>query len=243
MERICRNCGDSVTKNYCGNCGNNNEITRIDRKYALQECLNLINFDKGFLYTTKGLLLNPGTLIREYISENREKITKPITYLGLTSIIYTLIANYLKVENPYSEMSKKMYGKSSVNDIMIWIQDNYGYANLLMILPITLCTLVFFRKYKYNFYEIFIVISFVMGMGMLIFSIEPILNKLSADTFIFNEVIVVFFAFLYTGWAIGNFYGNKLKNYLKGFLAYVLGLIIFEVVVITSALIYDVIII
>lgn len=217
------------------------ELKRIDKNYAFQEFLGLIGFEKGFLFTCKSLLIKPGKTIREYININRQKLTKPVTFIGLTSVIYTLFAHYLKTENPYSEMSKKMYSNSSINNIMNWVQENYGYANLLMILPITFCTLLFFKKYKYNFYEVFVVICFVMGMGMLIFSIEPILNKLSTNTFLINESLIVIIAFLYTGWAIGQFYGNKVKNYIKGFLAYFLGFLIFEVIMIALTIVYDLI--
>jgi len=64
---------------------------------------------------------------------------------------------------------------------------------------------------------------------------------LSKNTFLLNESLIVIIAFLYTGWAIGQFYGNKVKNYIKGFLAYFLGFLIFEVVMIGLAIIYDLI--
>ena len=124
---------------------------------------------------------------------------------------------------------------------MNWIQENYGYANLIMILPITLWSMLLFRKYKYNFYETFVLICFVMGMGMLIFSLEPILNWFSIKTFIINESIVLIIAFLYMGWAIGQSYEKKIKNYIKGIFTYSFGFITFQIVTFGIGLAYDII--
>lgn len=241
MEVNCQNCGYVVSGNYCSDCGQSHEVKRIDKNYAFQELLNLIGFEKGFIFTCKELLIKPGVTIQEYINKNRQKVTKPVTFLILTSVIYSLVSHYFKTENPYSELTQKTYGDSSLNNIMNWIQDNYGYANLLMILPITLWTKLFFRRYKYNFYETFVVISFVMAIGMLIFSLEPVLNRFSANTFIINESITIIIAFLYMSWAIGQFYQNSIKNYIKGFFAYSFGFITFQIVTVLIGITYDII--
>lgn len=241
MAEICLNCTNPVTEKFCGKCGHHQELKRINKSYALEELLNLIGIEKGFFFTCKELLIRPGIAIQEYIHKNRQKITKPVTFLVLTSVLYTLISNYLKTENQYSKFLGKVYGDSSMNTIMNWIQENYGYANLLMILPITLSSMLLFRKYKYNFYETFVLICFVMGMGMLIFSLEPILNWFSPNTFIINENIVLMIAFLYMGWAIGKSYENKAINYIKGFFAYSLGFITFQIITSLIAITYDII--
>lgn len=152
----CQNCEQATTGNYCNNCGQVRELRKIDRKYVTQEFLSVVGLEKGFLFTCKELLIKPAQIIREYINENRQKITKPITFLVLTSVIYTLISRFFKTDITYNELSKEIYGDSSIADIMNWVQNNYGYANLIMILPITLWTKFLFRKYRYNFYETFV---------------------------------------------------------------------------------------
>lgn len=241
MDITCQNCAHLITGNYCSNCGRIGELEKIDRQYAIQEFLNLIGFEKGFLFTCKELLVRPGQVIQEYISKNRQKITRPVTFLVLTSVIYTLISRYLKTDINYNEVSEEMYVNSSVFDIMSWVQDNYGYANLIMILPITWWTILLFKKYNYNFYETFVVISFVMGVGMLIFSLVPILDSISPDTRAINESIVSVLAFLYMSWAIGQFYEKKIKNYFKAFLAYLSGMVTFQILAMGAGIIYDIV--
>ncbi len=239
MDINCQNCGNIFTGKYCNECGQSQEVKRIDKDYAFQELLNVIGLEKGFIFTCGQLLRRPGSTIQEYIHKNRHKVVKPVTFLILTSVIYTLISQYFYADNPYSEFTKKVYGDSSLTGISNWIKENYGYANLLMILPITLWTRRFFKKYNYNFFETVVVISFVMGIGMLIFSLEPIINKLSPDTFLINETITIIIAFIYMSWAIGQFYERKIKNYIKGFLAYSFGFLTFQIVVALIAVIYD----
>ena len=241
MENICKNCGDVISKNYCGNCGSKYLVEKINGNYALQELLNLVGFEKGFLYTSKELLFNPGSVIREYINENRQKITKPITYLILTSVIYTLISQYFSLDIVYSDFYKKNYGESSLANIIIWIQENMGYANILAIFPVTIWANLFFKNYKYNFYEVFVVISLIMGFGMLIFSLEPPIDMLFPEKMKFTNSITALIAFLYAGWAIGEFYGRSLKNYIKAFLTYILGFITFQIAIIIIAIVIDVI--
>ncbi|MGV7106091.1 DUF3667 domain-containing protein [Flavobacterium sp. U410] len=238
----CQNCGHTITGNYCSNCGQVVELHRIDKKYAIQEFLNFIGYEKGFIFTCKELIIRPGKVISEYINQNRQKITKPITFIILTSVIYTFISHYLKTEEIHSNLSKSIYQDSSVYHIANWIQNNYGHANLIMILPITLCTKFIFRKYKYNFYETFVQISFIMGIGMLIFSLEPLLNKFFPHTFMINETIVASIVFIYMGWAIGQFYEKKMKNYFKALLAYFFGMLTFQVLIIGIGTLYDIII-
>ncbi len=240
MEANCINCGTFANDHFCSNCGHNQELKRIDKNYAFQELSKLVGFEKGFIFTSKELLLHPGAVIREYIHTNRQKITKPLTYLILASVIYTLISQYFKLDVVHSDFSKKFYGNSSLGNINNWVQNNYGYANIIMILPITLWTKLFFKEYKYNFYETFVVISLVMGFGMLIFSLEPIIDRLFPSYFILINGLVGFISFIYASWGIGQFYGKSVSNYLKAFLSYFLGFITFQFVISFIAIVYDV---
>lgn len=240
MAENCRNCNEVVTGDFCGSCGQARELKKIDRNYAIQEFMGVIGYEKGFIFTCKELLVKPGQVIQEYVNRNRQKITKPVTFLVLTSIIYTLISHYLKTDVAYNEQLKRSYGSSSVYDIMNWVQNNYGYANLIMILPITWWTRLLFRKSNYNFYETCVVICFTMGEGMLLFAFESILNRIFPGAVVINESVTFVVAFVYISWAIGQFYGKRIKNYFKAFAAYSLGMITFQILVVAAGIIYDI---
>lgn len=240
MENTCPNCHRAISnENFCPDCGQALKIDKIDGKYVVQELFHLVGYEKGFIFTFKELLLRPGKIIREYLHENRGRIIKPVTFLILASVVYSLVNHYFKTDEVYDRGLKKFYGESSVFYIMQWIQNNYGYANLIMILPITLWVKLLFRKHKYNLYEIFVVISFIMGAGMIIFCIQPVLTVLFPDSIALISNLVSFFIFAYIAWGIGQFYESKFTNYLKAFIAYWLGFFTFQVLAVFIGIFYD----
>lgn len=228
----CSTCKTDSSGNFCSSCGNPLVIHRIDKSYLTQELLKLIGYERGFLYTAKGLLLRPGKVIREYIEEDRQKITKPITYLILTSLIYTFISHYFKTDMIQNEMLKRMYGDSLTYQMFYWVQNNYGYANLLLLVPITLWTRFLFGDYKYNLYETFVVMSLVMAEGMLLYTLHVVLNFTFPTIALLNEFIMGFIMLVYLTWSIGQFYEGKRLSYFKALLSYVLGMTTFQVVIV-----------
>ena len=94
-----------------------------------------------------------------------------------------------------------------------------------MAIFIALWIKLFFRKYSYNFFEVLILLCFVMGIGMLIYTLFGILES---TTQLGVLQIGGMIGLVYSSWAIGQFFDkNKKINYLKGFLSYLLGMITF----------------
>ena len=86
---------------------------------------------------------------------------------------------------------------------------------------------------------LFFMLYFVMGMGMLIFSIFVIIQGVTHfDIMTIAGVIGI----AYSVWAIGQFYEkNKLSSYIKGLFAYILGMITFWVSLVLIGTIIDLI--
>jgi hypothetical protein len=238
-ENICTHCLQPVSVNFCQNCGNPTKLERIDRKYALQEAISLFGFEKGFLYTIKQLLLTPGQTVHDYLTSNRNKYTKPLTFLLLTSAIYTFVAHYFKVESVYQATIEKSYGNSSITNVILLIQDNYGYANIISTIFIILGLKLFFKKYKYNIYETAVLLFFVIGEVMIFSVLIPINTKYFGSVIIENVVTIL--GLVYIGWAIGQFYEKKNSNYIKAFFVYLFGFLSFVIFAVLMGVIYDLI--
>lgn len=239
MEVTCSNCNCIFEGNYCNNCGQNFPLKKIDQHYVFQELLSILGFEKGFFFTLKNILLKPGATIQSYINTGRQKITKPFTFLFITSVIYTIISQIFKTDVLYAQASEKMYGDSSITTAFSWVQSNYGYANLMMLVPITFWTRLVFRKKAYNFYETFVVVCYIMSVGMLFLSLESLANYFFPSTLIMNEAVVFIISFAYISFGIGQFFGPFFKNYLYAFIAYCLGIITFYAISVFFAGIYD----
>ncbi|WP_316809125.1 DUF3667 domain-containing protein [Pedobacter agri] len=225
---------------YCPDCGHPSSIKRIDRKYIIHEIEHVLHFERGILYTIRELILNPGENIRKYLSENRSRLVKPIIFIIVTSLIYTILTHLFHIEDGYVKYHEVNDGTvSTVSKIVKWIQEHYGYANIMMGIFIALWLQLFFRKFNYNFYEVLIMLCFVMGMGMLIFSVFVILQAIMH----FNVMSFAgAFGIFYCVWAIGQFYfKSKVSSYIKGFFAYILGMVTFWIFPVIIGIVIDVV--
>lgn len=231
----CKNCNYEVNSKYCPNCGHPTELKRISGKYIIHEIEHVLHFDRGILYTIKELLIRPGHNVRTYLTENRSRLVKPIIFIILTSLIYTLCNHIFHIEDGYVQFDENQ--SSTTKAIFKWVQEHYGYSNIIMGVFIALWIKLFFRKFQYNFFEILILLCFVMGIGMLIFSLFGIIQGL---TKISLGGIGGLIGLAYTTWAIAMFYGkSKVINYVKAFFSYLLGMISFSLVAVIVGNIID----
>lgn len=219
----CKNCNSELNSDFCPNCGQQVSLKRIDGQYIIHEIKHVLHFESGILYTIKELLINPGQNVRTYLLENRSRLVKPILFIIVTSLIYSLSNHFFHFEDGYVRYLDSK--KSTTTEIFKWVQGNYGYANIIMGVFIAFWTKLFFKKHDYNFFEILILLCFVMGMGMLIYSIFGLIQGIIQIKLMQIAGVV---GFIYTSWAIGQFFGKrKLINYVKAFSAYILGMLTF----------------
>lgn len=219
----CNNCYSEVKQNYCPNCGVPIKLSRINGRYLLNEVGSVLNFDKGIFYTIKELLIRPGISVHTFIHKDRNRLVKPIVFVIVTSLIYMIAQHFLHFEDGY--VNADGFEESAITKILGWIQSNYGYANILMAVFIAGWIKIFFRKYEYNFFEILILLCFVIGIGMLMYTVFGIIESTTKSRVLHIGGMI---ALIYTSWAIGQFFDKSKKtNYLKGFIAYLLGMLTF----------------
>lgn len=233
----CANCNNEVNGNYCPNCGHPQKLERINGRYILTEIGSVLNFQKGILYTIKELLIRPGQSIKQFIANDRNRLVKPILFILICSLIYSLVIRLLHLEDGYVKFYSEE--QTAVTAIFEWVQNNYGYANIIMGIFISLWVKVLFRKFDYNIFEILILLCFIMGIGMLMFAIFGIIEGLTH----LKSMDVGGLLFLaYCAWTIGQFFEKaKIINYVKASLAYLLGMISFSILAVGIGLLIDLI--
>ena len=212
-----------VSGNSCVNCGQQVNVKRIDGHYIMHEVEHVLHFERGILYTVRELLVRPGENVRYFISEDRSRLVKPVIFIVITSLVYSLITHFFHLEQGYVNYDEKK--ESATGLIFKWVQDHYGYGNIIMGIFIALWIKVFFKKYAYNFFEILILLCVAMGIAMLIFAISAIIQGLTqVDLTQIASVVGIG----YCSWAIGQFFDKKrIVNYVKALAAYMLGMITF----------------
>ncbi len=227
-----------INQNISSHERQSSELKRIDGSYILHEIEHVLHFEKGILYTIKELLIRPGDTVKYFIFENRNRLVKPIVFIIITSLIYSLAINFFHIEDGYV----KFEGGKLATPIKIfkWIQGHYGYANIIMGIFIAFWLKLFFRKYHYNFFEILILLCFVMGIAMLIYSLFALLQGLIK---IKLGAIGGIIGIGYCSWAIGQFFDKKkAASYIKALASYLLGMITFVFLAISGGTIIDYII-
>ncbi|EDM38657.1 hypothetical protein PBAL39_21330 [Pedobacter sp. BAL39] len=234
----CKNCNTEVDLNFCSNCGQPVHLKRINGHYIIHEIEHVLHFEKGILYTIRELLTRPGENIRHFVTENRSRLVKPIIFIIVSSLVYTLVNHYFHIEDGYMRFEET--AESTTGLIFKWVQSHYGYSNILMGVFIAFYLKLFFRKYEYNFFEILILLCFVMGMGMLIYTVFALVQGLTHFNLMTAAGVV---GFAYCTWAIGQFFDKKkVASFLKALVSYLLGMITFMLVAILLGTSIDLII-
>lgn len=233
----CTNCNNQITENFCPKCGQQAVLKRINGHYIFHEIFHLFHLEKGFLYNVKELLIRPANSIREFILENRNKHMKPIGFLIFSAVFYTFVYHYFKPVK--IEDSADSYFKGShVEVIQHWVDTHFGYTFILTSFFIAVWIKLFFKKYGYNFFEIMTLLCFISGQGMLIIGLLLPFHSFFNQNI--NNVLLISTTMLYPTIVIGQFFDKtKVISYVKAFIAYILGKVLFLFSVIGLGLMVD----
>ncbi|MBK1895767.1 DUF3667 domain-containing protein [Chryseobacterium paridis] len=213
-----------MSDEFCSNCKQNAKPKRIDGRYILHEIEHVLHFERGILYTVRELLIRPGENIKNFITENRSRLVKPVIFIIVSSLIYTLISHFFHIEESYIKYDNANGSPNAINN---WIQSHYGYSNMIMGGFIALWLKLFFKKYDYNFFEILILLCFVLGMEMLLFSVFALFEGLTKLPVMQIAAVIIF---IYFSWAVGQFFDKtKIGSYLKALVSYILGMLTFGI--------------
>jgi hypothetical protein len=164
MAEQCLNCSETITANFCSNCGQK-KFKRIDRKYIWDELqYTVFHTNKGFLYSVKQLVKNPGKTAREFIGGNRVNHYKPILLLFVLSGISTFISykflNFRTVLESY--FAKQHMNTGFMSDFMSFIS-SYNSLIMLMLVPLfALTTKISFNRWGHNYYEHLVMNTYIL---------------------------------------------------------------------------------
>ncbi|GAB5520713.1 MAG: hypothetical protein RhofKO_29640 [Rhodothermales bacterium] len=199
-------------------------LPRIDGGFILSELSGVLNLQKGLFFTIKAVLLRPGISVRRFIHEDRSRMTKPVNFLVVCSLVYIVAQRVLGFEDGYLNYSGLAWDNAATTTIMAWISTNYGLVNILLANAIALCTKLLFRRSRYNLFETCVLLYYAMGIQMLMLTLLGVANHVTGMNIL---DVGINLAILYVCWAIARFFDERKKrNYLKALLAYALGLLL-----------------
>ena len=230
----CRNCKEHISADwdYCPICGRPVKLKRIDIRYIIQEIADFFFANKGMVYTIKNVLISPGDSVRQFITEDRYRFVKPITFLFVATLVYALVVHLFNVNTEY--VIKIDLGERSLSPLLKWFMENPRYVISILALFVALWLKILFKKAGYNFFEILILMCFVSGIATLIDALGAIFHG-GAGTF---QKILANITLIYQTWAVGHFFGKKkVASYVKALISFILGAISFSILLLIITLI------
>jgi len=92
-DSTCQNCGYTVDRNFCSECGQKNTETRQSFAHLFGHFVeDLTHYDTAFWKTIKYLLLRPGRLTKEYLAGYRMKFVPPVKlYIFISFVAFLLM--------------------------------------------------------------------------------------------------------------------------------------------------------
>ncbi len=171
-EVVCLNCQNIISENFCGNCGQK-KYKRIDKKYLTDEVQYLLlHTNKGFFYSLKNLLRNPGKTARNFIEGNRVNHYKPILMAFVLSTISAFISFKviglsskmveLFAQNP--NISKNKFASEVTIEVMAYFAAYSPFIMLAMIPVLSAASTVAFINWKNNYYEHVVMGAFISSL-------------------------------------------------------------------------------
>jgi hypothetical protein len=166
MEAVCKACRyPSGDGKYCKHCSQPVEVKRITLGSLGHEVFHFFtHVDKGFPYTVKKLLREPGTMQREYLEGVRVKHQKPFSMFLISATIVALTLYWLNI------ILAKYYAAGDLKEALFF--DKYMVLLLTGLVPVfAVLTYFFFYNSNYNFAEVVVFSSYTISFFLLLVTV------------------------------------------------------------------------
>jgi len=209
---ICKNCGFTISGNYCEQCGQKTTVAKITMHSLLHEVFHYFtHLDKGFGYTLKKLVAEPGTMQQRYLEGERTRHQKPFSMFFICGTISGLGYYFINVA------FARLYGfQDAASDSFF---RHYFVLMQAVLLPLyTLITWLCFKNEKYSYAETLIMQLYNLALVFLV--LVPIISIKLVFPDYENRIPEVAFIVFYNTVTNFHFYeGKKIWIVLKTILA------------------------
>lgn len=169
----CKNCDNEFVGNYCNICGQ-----KITTRFTLVHIWriivdDLLEIDRGLIYTLKELWVNPGKTTLNYIEGKTKRYYSPLKYLIFWTAVFLILAPFFRslkgdvsIESLIINSHTPFSGESLDDFFFIYLQVLTHYTNLFylgMVPFLSITSYAIYFKKKYNFTELTILYTYLCG--------------------------------------------------------------------------------
>ena len=229
----CKNCERKVDGEFCGYCGQNSKVGRINAANFVSELsTSVFQINRGFFFTLKELSVRPGESINEYLNGRRKRHFKPIAYVLTLATLYFLITQSAEKNTWIDDLiTGWAYGatgqekEAEISGTTKWFAENYAYSTLLLLPVFSLASYLSFLKFDKNYLEHLVINSYITGHQAIIYSVFALVGIFSEHDSV--EALSLLSAMVYNFWVYWQLFikGNRVVNLLRTIMTYVLYLV------------------
>jgi hypothetical protein len=167
---LCRSCGVPGYENYCSRCGQPYVVKRITLQSLLHDAWHLFtHLDKGFGFTLKSLITQPGHMQRSYLEGDRARHQKPFSMFFICATIAAIGRYWMYL------LLQRYYQAGDLQEAQFFHQ--YMVMLHIALLPLyTLITYLFFRKAGYNYGELGVLMLYTVSFFFLAVTLISLLK-------------------------------------------------------------------
>lgn len=151
------------------------------------------------MVTVKGLFLNPGKLLRNYLAGQRKKYYKPVAFFILTTVLYILIRSLIGFDPFRNEAFQVQDGANSGTNLEE--ARNFMLLNINNFLFIFVFTLAAYAKIfffrRYSFAEFIAVSFYLLGIYTILTTVNMFFIQYIDDKMQLLGIVIMFLYFLY----------------------------------------------
>ncbi len=230
---ICKNCEAQYEGNFCPNCGQKTNEGRIVFRESARDVLeHYFDFDAPLFRTIKGMITNPGKLVREYISGKRKSYSHPFRYYILVLAIYLILKSVTDFD-PIETFSQAIGAREMPNPDSPATKASQFFSkhiNIFLVnyaLTLALFNKLFNRKAGYYFVE-YLALGFFITAQYIFFSIFITgASVISPYFFLLNYLVLIF----YPMYVMVSFHkGNLFLRIIKAFFTAILGWLLYVII-------------
>ncbi len=231
----CRNCKAPLQGDYCGQCGQKHHTERFTAKgFFISFIQILTNFESGFWYTMKMMLIAPAQVVDDFVSGKTRPYYHPLRYtfiivgisvlLNLYFGVFEIIANEFNSALISGDVELTEEARKSSARTQEAMAPFMNLIPLLLIPFVSFFSARLFRKGHYNYGEHLILNTFVLGQATVVGLPFSLLSVYLFQTSAYALTISVFLWGLYLGIITSKIFKRKvLPSIIKGICAYLLG--------------------
>jgi hypothetical protein len=242
----CINCQQEIQNKFCSYCGQRTIVKRITLREGWNDFwARVYGFDGMFPRTLRDLTIRPGKVAQLFIDGNRAKYYGPVGYFFLMITLFLLILSMLNISfydfmvksNQMATIKENSNTEQFIKSFAAWMNENMRWFSFLQIPFIAISSKLFFRKSKLNLLEHSVLPFYILGHVYWISILFSFGFKFGMPRFMILQSIVMYVMFG-IGYSQLFDYQSKVKAFIKGVLAQVIGLIFFMTIMALIGFIY-----